>query len=225
MDLAYIYSLIGPCGVVIVLIGILAVYICLRTLLYTALAWTDFKKRFVDVRRGDSKCLRDYEGSNPFLRIIKEIVQTHAQHSDDMRAEVAYLFNRNFKSAINGLSWIRMITVISPLLGLLGTVSGMLMVFDAVSQAAAQNPEVLARGIWQALITTVMGLCVAIPALIIYYILSLRMRSFQIEAIEYAYQAINVTRKILSAHGQQPQQDTKDNKTAAPACPAAAQAQ
>ena len=79
------------------------------------------------------------------MRIIKDIVQTHASHSDDIRAEVAYLFNRNFKTAINGLSILKMITVISPLLGLLGTVSGMLMVFDAVSAAAAQNPEVLAR--------------------------------------------------------------------------------
>ena len=152
MDLEVIYGLIGPCGVAIVVIGIAAVFICARSLIYTALSWREFKQRFLDVQRGDERCLRDYEGTNPFLRIIKDIVQTHASHSDDIRAEVAYLFNRNFKTAINGLSILKMITVISPLLGLLGTVSGMLMVFDAVSAAAAQNPEVLARGIWQALI-------------------------------------------------------------------------
>ena len=180
----------------IVVIGIAAVFICARSLIYTALSWREFKQRFLDVQRGDERCLRDYEGSNPFLRIIKDIVQTHASHSDDIRAEVAYLFNRNFKTAINGLSILKMITVISPLLGLLGTVSGMLMVFDAVSAAAAQNPEVLARGIWQALITTVMGLTVAIPTMVIYYFLSLRMRTFQIEAIEHSYRAIVITKQV-----------------------------
>ena len=194
MDLETIYGLIGPCGVAIVVIGIAAIFICARSLIYTAMSWREFKQRFLDVQRGDERCLRDYEGSNPFLRIIKDIVQTHASHSDDIRAEVAYLFNRNFKTAINGLSILKMITVISPLLGLLGTVSGMLMVFDAVSAAAAQNPEVLARGIWQALITTVMGLTVAIPTMVIYYFLSLRMRTFQIEAIEHSYRAIVITK-------------------------------
>ena len=124
MDLEVIYGLIGPCGVAIVVIGIAAVFICARSLIYTALSWREFKQRFLDVQRGDERCLRDYEGTNPFLRIIKDIVQTHASHSDDIRAEVAYLFNRNFKTAINGLSILKMITVISPLLGLLGTVSG-----------------------------------------------------------------------------------------------------
>lgn len=196
MDLEVIYGLIGPCGVAIVVIGIAAVFICARSLIYTALSWREFKQRFLDVQRGDERCLRDYEGTNPFLRIIKDIVQTHASHSDDIRAEVAYLFNRNFKTAINGLSILKMITVISPLLGLLGTVSGMLMVFDAVSAAAAQNPEVLARGIWQALITTVMGLTIAIPTMVIYYFLSLRMRTFQIEAIEHSYRAIVITKQV-----------------------------
>lgn len=196
MDLETIYGLIGPCGVAIAVIGVAAVFICARSLIYTSLSWREFKMRFLDVQRGDERCLRDYNGTNPFLRIIKDIVQTHASHSDDIRAEVAYLFNRNFKTAINGLSILKMITVISPLLGLLGTVSGMLMVFDAVSAAAAQNPEVLARGIWQALITTVMGLTVAIPTMVIYYFLSLRMRTFQIEAIEHSYRAIVITKHV-----------------------------
>ena len=78
MDLETIYGLIGPCGVAIVIIGIAAVFICARSLIYTALSWREFKQRFLDVQRGDERCLRDYEGSNPFLRIIKDIVQTHA---------------------------------------------------------------------------------------------------------------------------------------------------
>lgn len=196
MDFKTIYGLIGPCGAAIVIIAIVSMFICVRSIIYTSISWREFKKRFLDVQRGGERCLRSYTGCNPFLKIIKDIVQTHASHSDDIRAEVAYLFNRNFKIVINSLSILKMITVISPLLGLLGTVSGMLMVFDAVAAAEAQNPEILARGIWQALITTVMGLTVAIPSMVIYYFLSLRMRSFQIESIEHSYRAIVITKQV-----------------------------
>ena len=56
------------------------------------------------------------------------------------------------------------IATISPLLGLLGTVMGIMKVFAAISQVGLGNPTALAGGISQALITTVVGLLVAIPA-------------------------------------------------------------
>jgi len=73
---------------------------------------------------------------------------------------------------------------ITPLLGLLGTVSGMIKVFLSIEKAGGYvNPGTLAGGIWEALLTTAAGLTVAIPSLTIYYHLegrledlSLRMR-------------------------------------------------
>ncbi len=60
------------------------------------------------------------------------------------------------------------IAQISPLMGLLGTVLGMIKVFTAIVSQGVGNPEVLAGGISEALITTAAGICVAIPALIFY---------------------------------------------------------
>ncbi|HLF10348.1 MAG TPA: MotA/TolQ/ExbB proton channel family protein, partial [Gammaproteobacteria bacterium] len=60
------------------------------------------------------------------------------------------------------------IAAISPLLGLLGTVSGMIRSFTAITAQGVGNPAVLAGGISEALITTAAGLTVAIPALIAY---------------------------------------------------------
>lgn len=60
------------------------------------------------------------------------------------------------------------IAAVSPLLGLLGTVIGMIKVFAAITANGVGNPAVLAGGISEALITTAAGLCVAIPALIGY---------------------------------------------------------
>lgn len=60
------------------------------------------------------------------------------------------------------------IASISPLLGLLGTVTGLMKVFDAITTHGVGNPGVLAGGISEALITTVAGLSVAIPSLMFY---------------------------------------------------------
>jgi biopolymer transport protein ExbB len=60
------------------------------------------------------------------------------------------------------------IAAISPLLGLLGTVSGMIRAFTAITSQGVGNPTVLAGGIAEALITTAAGLTVAIPSLIAY---------------------------------------------------------
>ena len=60
------------------------------------------------------------------------------------------------------------IAAISPLLGLLGTVVGMIKTFNAITSVGVGNPAALAGGIAEALITTAAGLCVAIPALIGY---------------------------------------------------------
>ncbi len=60
------------------------------------------------------------------------------------------------------------IAQISPLMGLLGTVLGMIKVFSAIVSQGVGNPGVLAEGISEALVTTAAGICVAIPALIFY---------------------------------------------------------
>lgn len=64
------------------------------------------------------------------------------------------------------LSVLGTIAAIAPLIGLLGTVVGMIKVFTAIMLRGAGNTSVLAGGISEALITTAAGLCVAIPALI-----------------------------------------------------------
>lgn len=65
-----------------------------------------------------------------------------------------------------GLTLLEIVAVVCPLLGLLGTVIGMVQVFDVISQVGAGHAQALSRGISQALISTIAGLVVAIPALI-----------------------------------------------------------
>ena len=60
------------------------------------------------------------------------------------------------------------IAAVTPLLGLLGTVTGIIKAFDAIYAGAAGDPRLLSGGISEALVTTAAGLCVAIPSLIAY---------------------------------------------------------
>ena len=192
MDLASIYASIGPAGCVLVLVGFAGIYIALHTFFYMTFVWKNFQKDFLEVRSQGESCQRLKDSTNPLIVIVREIVSTHASHSDDIRAEVGYLFHRKFESVSKNLCWLRLISVVSPLLGLLGTVLGMVSVFQTISQNAAPDAAMLAAGIWEALITTIMGLTIAIPVLMFYYFLLLKYKSFHIEAVEHSYRALEV---------------------------------
>ncbi|MDZ7801516.1 MAG: MotA/TolQ/ExbB proton channel family protein [Trueperaceae bacterium] len=81
----------------------------------------------------------------------------------------------------HGLRSLATVAQISPLMGLLGTVTGMIIAFAEISQQGTGNPAALADGIGQALVTTAAGLIVAIPALIGQNVLSSRVDTILIE--------------------------------------------
>ena len=86
--------------------------------------------------------------------------------------------NEEFARMNSMIRLLELIAMISPLLGLLGTVLGMIQSFQALEMAqGAANASVLAGGIWQALLTTAVGLLVAIPAAVGATLLSARAES------------------------------------------------
>jgi biopolymer transport protein ExbB len=93
------------------------------------------------------------------------------------------------------------VATVSPLLGLLGTVCGMITAFNTIAQAQAMGkPELLASGIAEALITTAAGLMVAIPALILYLIFLSRVDQLIIEIDALGQEVIGV----IAAEGSRP---------------------
>jgi biopolymer transport protein ExbB len=77
--------------------------------------------------------------------------------------ELSVIGTRQIRSIEKGLSWLSLIATITPLLGLTGTVTGMIKAFMVIAESPSVNPPMLAGGIWEALITTAAGLLVAIP--------------------------------------------------------------
>jgi len=81
---------------------------------------------------------------------------------------------------------------LTPLLGLLGTVSGMIKTFNVISVQGVGNPAPLAGGIAEALITTASGLCIAIPTLVCYRILKDKAESLIFEMEESSIKIIEI---------------------------------
>jgi biopolymer transport protein ExbB len=77
--------------------------------------------------------------------------------------ELSVIGTRQVRGIEKGLSWLGLIATITPLLGLTGTVTGMIKAFMVIAVSVSVNPSMLAGGIWEALITTAAGLLVAIP--------------------------------------------------------------
>jgi biopolymer transport protein ExbB len=101
----------------------------------------------------------------PFARLVEEVIR--GRRLDHVQAlEMMHATGRSQVGTLErGLTLLEIIANVSPLLGLLGTVLGMVAVFDAITTEGLGNPQVLSDGISKALVTTVAGLCVAIPAL------------------------------------------------------------
>ena len=94
------------------------------------------------------------------------------------------------------ISFLSTIATVAPLLGLLGTVTGMVQVFQAVESSVEPQIGDLAGGIWEALLTTVAGLSVAIPALLLHRFLesridriAMRLEEFGLDMLETLFPA------------------------------------
>ncbi|MBY6068879.1 MotA/TolQ/ExbB proton channel family protein [Leisingera aquaemixtae] len=97
--------------------------------------------------------------------VTAALTATASLPEDRAREETARVAKLHLASAATGLGALELIATIAPLLGLLGTVLGMIAAFQALQAAGSKaDPALLAGGIWEALLTTAAGMAVAIPA-------------------------------------------------------------
>lgn len=134
-----------------------------------------------DERTADQLMLACRRSHSPLAHILLAILR--ARHLD--HAHLLESMNTAGRAQLRklerGLVVLEIIGVTSPLLGLLGTVVGMVDVFNAITIQGLGNPQVLSGGIAKALITTVAGLVVAIPAVAAHSWFSKRVDDFSAE--------------------------------------------
>lgn len=117
--------------------------------------------------RSDEALVRAMAAANPAAQALARVLTGRRRGADPemIRAEVARYGNRALEDLRAWLRPLEVIASLAPLLGLFGTVLGMIAAFRQLEAAGNQvNPAILSGGIWEALLTTAVGLAVAIPA-------------------------------------------------------------
>jgi biopolymer transport protein ExbB len=110
---------------------------------------------------------------------------------DELRILIEDEGRQQVRSLNRGLGVIETIAGIAPLMGLLGTVLGMIKVFDVIQTLGVGQARALSGGISEALITTATGLMIGIPALIFYNYLSSRSESLILDIEKYTVLLLN----------------------------------
>jgi biopolymer transport protein ExbB len=101
--------------------------------------------------------------SNPLGRVLKVGKDNFDKDIDTLELKLAEAIMAERPAIDQGIGFIKIISVIAPLAGLLGTVTGMIVTFQMITLYGTGDPKLMAGGISQALVTTVLGLLVAIP--------------------------------------------------------------
>ena len=102
--------------------------------------------------------------SNKRESLINEIISFAKDNNEEFKKDsIENFINRKIRKLEFGLNTVKIIASIAPLLGLLGTVIGVLESFDSITKSGLGDPSIFSSGISVALITTIAGLIVAIP--------------------------------------------------------------
>jgi len=161
----------GTPGYVIITLGIIALLLSIERFYTLTIVGRQVDSQIASPDESDT--------SNPLGRILKVY---HDNPDIDAENLVLKLDEAILKEepAINArIAFIKIISMVAPLLGLLGTVIGMIVTFQAITLFGTGDPKTMAGGISQALITTVLGLVVAIPTVLLHSIVNARATSIK----------------------------------------------
>lgn len=109
---------------------------------------------------------------NPLGRVLAAYEANQAADTETIELKLSEAALKEMPDLTKGLLFIKVISVVAPLMGLLGTVTGMIKTFQVITLYGAGDPKMMAGGISQALMTTVLGLVVAIPMVLIHTLVS-----------------------------------------------------
>jgi biopolymer transport protein ExbB len=109
---------------------------------------------------------------NPLGRVLAAYEANKNADTETVELKLSEAALKEMPDLTKGLLFIKVISVVAPLMGLLGTVTGMIKTFQVITLFGAGDPKMMAGGISQALMTTVLGLVVAIPMVLIHTLVS-----------------------------------------------------
>lgn len=153
----------GWIGFIIIALGVIGLLIALL--------------RFVQLQVTDSRVRKqqkseDLSDKNPLGRILSVFTEKDRTDVETLSLKLDEAILRETPRIERGLVTLAILAAVAPMLGLLGTVSGMIETFQSITLFGTGDPKLMSGGISQALVTTELGLAVAIPILLIHSALS-----------------------------------------------------
>jgi biopolymer transport protein ExbB len=165
----------GIVGRIIIILGVFGVVIAVVRLVWLLL---------VSVQVAAQKRNRDNpSASNPLGRVLRVYHQNRDIDVESLELKLGEAVLKETPRLNRFNMLLKVIAVVAPLLGLLGTVVGMIITFQAITLFGTGDPKLMAGGISTALITTVLGLCVAIPVVLLHTLVAGRSKTL-IEVLE-----------------------------------------
>jgi biopolymer transport protein ExbB len=195
----------GPVMVPLGILSLVAVAIVLERL--WALRRTNYLKtstvttltRLVAERRFTRAVEFCHQNPGPFSELVAAMVENRNAPYDELREILEDKGRHQLTGLQRGLPALATIVAGAPLLGLLGTVIGMIKIFAVVADAGSQVTEQLSQGIAQALITTATGLIIAIPILFVHSYLEGKAVSILADVEAHILDLLHVVRRPRSA--------------------------
>jgi biopolymer transport protein ExbB len=149
----------GPVGYTIIVLGLLAGFVAIvRWIIVSATG-----RRVASQKKSD-----EIKDTNPLGRVLGIYAENKSADVETLELKLDEAIMRE-ASGLQQLLWVvKVVSVVAPLMGLLGTVTGMIRTFQAITLFGTGDPKMMASGISEALVTTMLGLCVAIPLVLLH---------------------------------------------------------
>jgi biopolymer transport protein ExbB len=179
----------GIVGWVIIGVGILGLLLC---------AWKAFVLYSTGSKISRQLKAENADKSNPLGRVMAVYTDNPQSDIETLELKLDEAILRETSPLETGLSFIKVLYVVAPLLGLLGTVVGMIATFQMITLFGTGDPRMMAGGISTALVTTVLGLVVAIPLTLFHSALQGKAKGL-IQVLEE--QAAGIIARLAERHG------------------------
>jgi len=158
----------GGVGAVIIILGLIGIALAVFQWVYLSRVGSQIRKQ--------TENLDSPNESNPLGRVLLVGTQSKDIGVETLELKLSEAVMAEIPKLTRFLPIVQVISVVSPLLGLLGTVVGMILTFQAITLFGTGDPQTMAGGISTALVTTVLGLCAAIPTVLLHALVNSRSR-------------------------------------------------
>jgi len=157
----------GLVGYIIIILGLFGVGVAIERIVRLTMTGRAVKAQLAS---------RQASGNTPLARVWAAYESNSSANVETLELKLDDAILKEMPALEKNLSLLKLLSGVAPLLGLLGTVTGMILTFQAITLFGTGDPKLMAGGISQALITTVLGLVVAIPILLLHSVAATRSR-------------------------------------------------